>query len=440
MKETSSLLNSPPTEVCYRVQPKRMQKIDWKKWIDRSLDLVRAGIDAYIGIKRKEPVYLMSSVSKISEVINDCVSEKNASVSIVMAKLGFKRILEFYIMRQFLVDILHRLDLPNTVFLTGNKQLDSTYLIKEYDLGTVTVYIATDKECSIDNQSNCQEVIVYINCEEKVFFDAFNKKIIEVMGTNLRLVVTTRNWNPIMSLEKAVIDDNLETYVSSVDLEGFTNNLGKFHKLNYNRSFLLYGPPGTGKTTFANLVSKTSNGIILTLDCNSMDLCIDKNIGLNTFSDLINPSIILFDDLDRVHNIQLLLSEVEILNKNRGKNLTIFGAINSLTALPSALRRPGRFDEIVEFPLPDDSTRVLILRSYLKHFDLNLAGSAIYDVVTQTKGLSGAELREIALQIKINGYDAAKIEEKCAQMLQMKKIMKTKEENEHLDHLLDEIQ
>jgi len=91
---------------------------------------------------------------------------------------------------------------------------------------------------------------------------------------------------------------------------------------------------------------------------------------------ILSPDVVLFDDIDRVEerNLDKLLGIIEILNRYTGSGeIIIMGSINSLNKLPEAMRRPGRFDEIILFDYPTTKQRESIIRGYLKHFGTRLS-------------------------------------------------------------------
>jgi transitional endoplasmic reticulum ATPase len=69
----------------------------------------------------------------------------------------------------------------------------------------------------------------------------------------------------------------------------------------------------------------------------------------------------------------------------------VLGATNRLDRLDPAVLRPGRFDEVIELPAPDQADRKAILEIHLR--DKALAADInIDDLAARTDGLSGAEL------------------------------------------------
>ena len=75
---------------------------------------------------------------------------------------------------------------------------------------------------------------------------------------------------------------------------------------------------------------------------------------------------------------------------------------NDPTALdPAILRRPGRFDRVVEFPAPDGELRA----TYLRKFIPNLTAAEVQDCVDQSGGFSFAQLREVYILAGQRAYE-----------------------------------
>lgn len=78
---------------------------------------------------------------------------------------------------------------------------------------------------------------------------------------------------------------------------------------------------------------------------------------------------------------------------NRG-NVRIMAATNRIDMLDPALLRPGRFDRIVEVPLPDAGARLEILKIHTAK--MTLAGNVdLSEIVELAEHTTGAELQAI---------------------------------------------
>ena len=93
---------------------------------------------------------------------------------------------------------------------------------------------------------------------------------------------------------------------------------------------------------------------------------------------------------DRVLN--QLLTEMDGMNAK--KTVSIIGATNRPDIIDPALLRPGRLDQLIYIPLPDDQSRLQIFKACLRKSpvakDVDLNALAKY-----TQGFSGADITEI---------------------------------------------
>ena len=124
-----------------------------------------------------------------------------------------------------------------------------------------------------------------------------------------------------------------------------------------------------------------------------------------------SPSIIFIDEIDAValHRsfqslrgdvseiVNSLLTEMDGISENEA--VITIGATNNPTSLDYAVR--SRFEEEIEFKLPDDEERLAILKNNLKtmplDYDLDLE-----KIVKSTKGLSGRDLKEKILKTSLH--------------------------------------
>lgn len=93
---------------------------------------------------------------------------------------------------------------------------------------------------------------------------------------------------------------------------------------------------------------------------------------------------------DRVLN--QLLTEMDGMNSK--KTVFIIGATNRPDIIDGALLRPGRLDQLIYIPLPDDKSRLQIFKSVLRKSPI--APDVDFDTLTKfTHGFSGADITEI---------------------------------------------
>lgn len=182
------------------------------------------------------------------------------------------------------------------------------------------------------------------------------------------------------------------------------------------KNILFYGLPGTGKTM---LVKALANELDVQLYLIKATSLIGDHVGdgASKIHDLFkkasenSPSIIFIDEIDAValhRSFQSLRGDVsEIVNSlltemdgiNENKSVITIGATNNPTSLDYAVR--SRFEEEIEFSLPNDSERREILENNLKtipiDYDLNLD-----KLVKITKGMSGRDIKEKILKTSLH--------------------------------------
>ncbi|KAL5998822.1 hypothetical protein ACLOJK_009770 [Asimina triloba] len=185
------------------------------------------------------------------------------------------------------------------------------------------------------------------------------------------------------------------------------------------RGVLLHGYPGTGKTLVVRaLIGACSRGDkrIAYFARKGAD-CLGKYVGdaerqlrlLFQVAERSQPSIIFFDEIDglaprrsrqqdQTHSsvVSTLLALMDGL-KSRG-SVIVIGATNQPDAVDPALRRPGRFDREIYFPLPSVKDRSAILSLHTKRWPKPLSGSLLTWIAEQTCGFAGADLQALCTQ------------------------------------------
>ncbi|MGE4374611.1 MAG: proteasome-activating nucleotidase [Methanoculleus sp.] len=179
------------------------------------------------------------------------------------------------------------------------------------------------------------------------------------------------------------------------------------------KGILLYGPPGTGKTLIAKAVARQSRACFIRMSGSEL---VHKYIGegaqlvreLFTLARERAPAIVFIDEIDAIGSMRTndgtsgsaevqrtlmqLLAEMDGFG-NRG-NIRIMAATNRIDMLDPALLRPGRFDRIIEIPLPDAEARIEILK--IHSAKMTLSRNVDLAVVAELAGkTTGADLQAI---------------------------------------------
>ncbi|MDD2474025.1 MULTISPECIES: proteasome-activating nucleotidase [unclassified Methanoculleus] len=179
------------------------------------------------------------------------------------------------------------------------------------------------------------------------------------------------------------------------------------------KGILLYGPPGTGKTLIAKAVAHQSNARFIRMSGSEL---VHKYIGegaqlvreLFILARERAPAIVFIDEIDAIGSMRTndgtsgsaevqrtlmqLLAEMDGFG-NRG-NVRIMAATNRIDMLDPALLRPGRFDRIIQVPLPDAGARLEILKIHTAK--MALSGDMDLAAIAERAGsTTGAELQAI---------------------------------------------
>ncbi|KAF8391293.1 hypothetical protein HHK36_023595 [Tetracentron sinense] len=185
------------------------------------------------------------------------------------------------------------------------------------------------------------------------------------------------------------------------------------------RGVLLHGYPGTGKTLVVRaLIGSISRGDkrIAYFARKGADL-LGKYVGdaerqlrlLFQVAERSQPSVIFFDEIDGLAPCRTSLQDqtqssvvstlLALLDglKSRG-SVIVIGATNRPEAVDPALRRPGRFDREIYFPLPSVQDRAAILSLHTQRWLKPVAGSLLKWIARQTAGFAGADLQALCTQ------------------------------------------
>ena len=178
------------------------------------------------------------------------------------------------------------------------------------------------------------------------------------------------------------------------------------------KGILLHGPPGTGKTLVAKAVANVSEVNFITIKGPQL---VSKFVGesergireIFRKAKQASPCLLFFDEIDSVvpkrsggdtthvteRVISQFLTEMDGIEELRG--VVVLGATNRLDILDPAVIRPGRFDLLLELPVPDKKTRSEILRIHTRKKPLN-EDVVLQELVDKTDKFTGADLESIA--------------------------------------------
>ncbi|MFA6328090.1 MAG: CDC48 family AAA ATPase [Candidatus Micrarchaeia archaeon] len=199
------------------------------------------------------------------------------------------------------------------------------------------------------------------------------------------------------------------------------------------KGILLVGLPGTGKTMFAKAVATETEANFISIKGPEV---LSKWVGESekavreTFrkARMATPCIIFIDEIDSIapsrgggddgshvteRVVDTLLTEMDGLTGL--KNVVVIAATNRPELMDMALMRGGRFDRIIEIPVPEEKTRTEIFKLHTKSMPL-AKGVDVSEFAKKTDGYTGADIenvcREAGMAAIRRGINVDKVEEK----------------------------
>lgn len=204
-----------------------------------------------------------------------------------------------------------------------------------------------------------------------------------------------------------ILSNSVEEKLERIIKEYLKKETLKKYGLVNRRKLLLYGASGTGKTMTASVLAKEFN---LPFFVVRTERVVTKFMGetgqkLGRIFDFISevPAVYLFDEFDAIGSQRGMDNEVgeqrRILNtflqllERDDSDSFIIAATNSIESIDKAMFR--RFDDVIEYSLPDREQRLALLHEYLyaaKDLDFALAESLF-------EGMSHAEIKMLCSDI-----------------------------------------
>ena len=290
-------------------------------------------------------------------------------------------------------------------------------------------YVGADLEylCKEAAMKCLRRLLPILNLEEEklppetldkliVTHEDFTKALIEVTPSGMREVFIENpdiKWTDVGGL-KEVKQELQEAVEWPMKYPGLYDKLG--HSM--PRGILLHGPSGTGKTLLAKAVATESEANFVSVRGPEL---LSKWVGESErgIREIFKrarqsaPCVVFFDEIDSIAPIRgaggetavservvsQLLTELDGMENMHG--VVVLAATNRADMIDPALLRPGRFDKIIQIPLPDKESRKSILKinaakiptiteeSDPNHVDFE----KLADI---TDGLSGADTASIA--------------------------------------------
>ncbi len=286
----------------------------------------------------------------------------------------------------------------------------------------VVVDILDKGEVYLRQQGNNQEYITHVN--DDIFRElkpgtkvAVNNalSIVRVVGNifDSRVRVMELDESPEVTFDNVGgLDKEIEEVREAVEYPLTKPEIYERVGVEPPKGILLFGSPGTGKTLIAKAVAHEARATFIRMSGSEL---VHKYIGegaqlvreLFSLAREKAPSIVFIDEIDAVgstrtndgtsgsaevqRTLMQLLAEMDGFD-TRG-DVRIMAATNRVDMLDPALLRPGRFDRVIEIPLPDAVARKEILKIHSRK--MHLLGVSLDRIVEMTEKTTGAELQAV---------------------------------------------
>ena len=193
------------------------------------------------------------------------------------------------------------------------------------------------------------------------------------------------------------------------------------------KGVLLYGPPGCGKTLLAKAVAGESNATFIRLVASELA---QKFIGEGArlvrevfrLARRKAPAIVLIDEIDAIaakrldvgtsgereihRTLTQLLAELDGFDPL--DKVKVIATTNRIDVLDPAILRPGRFDRLIEVPLPNEEGRYEIFKIHTRKMKLDKNVDLRY-LAKITEGATGADIKAICTEAGYNALRANRL-------------------------------
>lgn len=244
--------------------------------------------------------------------------------------------------------------------------------------------------------------------DTKTYLDARISKLIgedEKLRGALDLVIVLAPEEVEQQMDDIVCTTEQLAIIRKIQLAIKNREFLRLHRIHEVGKLLFVGPPGTGKTSVALAMSRTMHMPVLEVRVSMITSQYlgetSKNIDrIFELAKKLAPSILFIDEFDFIAKsrvaddhgamkraVNSLLKNIDKINLVKN-NVLLIGATNHPQLLDEAAWR--RFDEVVEFSLPNEEMRKNILMKVTSSIPCKLD---YQQLASQTDGFSGSDLR-----------------------------------------------
>lgn len=249
-------------------------------------------------------------------------------------------------------------------------------------------------------------------------FDSALKRVQPSAMREIMIQVPDVRWDDIGGLEpvKQLLREGVELPLRRPDA---------FRRLGIRpaKGFLMYGPPGTGKTLLAKAVARESEANFIAAKSSNL---LSKWYGesekqvarLFARARQVAPAVLFLDEVDSLapqrggwagepavteRVVNTILAEMDGLEELQG--IVVIGATNRPNLMDPALLRPGRFDELIYVPVPDQAARLHILRIHTEKMPM-ADDVDLEKIAERTLRYTGADLEDLVRRAGLHALRA----------------------------------
>ncbi len=201
-------------------------------------------------------------------------------------------------------------------------------------------------------------------------------------------------WNPTIKqqLERDVIQ--------FLEIMPILNENG----LPNSRGIILAGPPGTGKTMYAKALACRTNTTTILISAEMINQRFEVK-SIFRLARRLSPCLVIIEDIDTAGTVSRRFTDHPILGEylqsmdgmEPNDGVVVVATTNHAENIDPAISdRPGRFDRIIQVPLPDKSQRKQIIQNLLMIIPAEkIPNKTLQSIASRSSGLSGAWIKEL---------------------------------------------